>query len=183
MITFRSRNIRAAETFLRSLFFVAAFACAGRVSYAQGVDTTVEVPTTAHRSALIEIPTAQNPTASSDNSIPMAGEYKSTKNVVEQEKPVFWSWYTDVGYTSEYNFRGTNLTPNADGAVLGNVRVTKWNFTLGLFGIHQLGDASSPGWAIGEGGGGATQVTAAPDTTSVPYTRFPRTTQTRFDEL
>jgi hypothetical protein len=130
--------MRPLKFFWRSLLFITAFACAGRAGYSQSVDTVVEVPTTAHRSALIEIPTAQNPTASSDNSIPMAGEYKSTKNVVEQEKPVFWSWYTDVGYWSEYNFRGTNLTPNSDGAIFGNVRVTKWNFTLGLFGIHQL---------------------------------------------
>src|SRR4029077_12388993 len=108
MIPSRSWNIRAARTFLRSLLFVAAFASAGRVSYAQGVDTTVEVPTTAYRSALIEIPAAQNPTASSDSSIPMAGEYKSTKNVVEEQKPVCWNWYADVGYWTEYNFRGTD---------------------------------------------------------------------------
>jgi hypothetical protein len=160
----------------------AAFVGAPIAIYAQSVDTIVEVPTTAHRSALIEIPTAQNPTASSDNDIPMAGEYKSTKNVVEQEKPVFWSWYTEVGYESEYNFRGTNLTPNSDGAVFGDVRVTKWNFTLGLFGIHQLGDASSPGWSVGEGGGGGAGGGTV-DSGSLKTTRFPTTIQRRFDEL
>jgi len=186
MLTSRRRNIRAAKTFLRRLFFVAAFACAARVSYAQGVDTIVEVPTAAHRSALIEIPTAQNPAGNPDNNVTMAGEYKSTKNVVEQEKPVFWTWYNDAGYESEYNFRGTNLTPNADGAVFGDVRVTKWNFTLGLFGVHQLGNASSPSWAVGESGGGTaggSNNVNPPGATPIPETRFPTTIQTRFDEV
>jgi hypothetical protein len=167
----------------------AAFVGAPIAIYAQGVDAIVEVPTTAHRSALIEIPTAQNPTASSDNNIPMAGEYKSTKNVVEQEKPVFWTWYADVGYESEYNFRGTNLTPNADGAVFGDVRVTKWNFTLGFFGIHQLGDAHVDSWAAGESGGAGSGVGAIPPLFPggqfqfVKDMRFPTTVQRRFDEL
>ena len=85
----------------------------------------------------------------------MGGEYKQPKNVIEQEKPVFWTWYVDAGYESEYNFRGTNLTPNANGAGFFNARVTKWNFTLGLFGIHQFGHASGRSWSIGEGGGSA----------------------------
>jgi hypothetical protein len=153
MITSRSRNIRAAKAFLGSLFFVAAFACAGRVSYAQGVDTMVEVPTTAHRSALIEIPTAQNPSGSSDNIIPMAGEYKSTKNVVEEQKPTCWNWAVDFGYFSEYNFRGTDLTPGT-GAVFMAAEVSKWNFTAGVYGIRQVGTARSDSWSMGEGGGG-----------------------------
>ena len=89
----------------------------------------------------------------------MGGEDKQPKNVVEQEKPVFWTWYVDAGYESEYNFRGTNLTPNANGAGFFDARVTKWNFTLGLFGIHQFGHARADSWSIGEGGG-ATGATA-----------------------
>ena len=85
----------------------------------------------------------------------MGGEYKQPKNVIEQEKPVFWTWYVDAGYESEYNFRGTNLTPNANGAGFFDARVTKWNFTLGLFGIHQFGHARADSWSIGEGGGSA----------------------------
>src|SRR5205814_5066242 len=114
---FENRTVAVATNTLKRCLLFAAFVGAPIAIYAQSVDTMVEVPTTAHRSALIEIPTPQNPSGSPDNNIPMAGEYKSTKNVVEQEKPVFWSWYTDVGYESEYNFRGTNLTPNSDGAV------------------------------------------------------------------
>src|SRR2546429_9461230 len=94
-------------------------------------------------------PTIKNPSPASsalmniapdaDGHLTLAGEYKQPKNVVEQERPVFWTWYADVGYESEYNFRGTNLTPGANGAGFFDVRVSKWNFTLGLFGIHQFG--------------------------------------------
>src|SRR5262245_4351105 len=122
-----------------------------------------------------------------DSNLIMGGEYKQPKNVIEQEKPVFWTWYVDAGYESEYNFRGTNLTPDANGAGFFNARVTKWNFTLGLFGIHQFGHASAPSWSIGEGGGSAGASGADAGTTltgqPVPYTRFPTTVQTRFDEL
>jgi hypothetical protein len=116
----------------------------------------------------------------------MAGEYQQPKNVIEQQKPVFWTWYTDVGYESEYNFRGTNLTPGANGAGFFDARVTKWNFTLGMFGIHQLGHASAPSWSIGEGGGSAGAAGGNAGTLNgipVPYTRFPTTTQTSFNEL
>src|ERR1700736_5196713 len=134
---------------------VAAFFCAGRLAYAQGVDTIVQVPTTAQRSALIEIPTAQTTSQSdANNNITMAGEYKSTKNVVEEQKPVCWSWYADFGYTSEYNFRGTNLTPDADGAVYLNAAVSRWDFTLGFYDVYQLGTARFPAFSAGEGGGG-----------------------------
>ena len=112
----------------------------------------------------------------------MGGEYKQPKNVVEQEKPVFWTWYVDAGYESEYNFRGTNLTPNANGAGFFDARVTKWNFTLGLFGIHQFGHARADSWSIGEGGG-SVGFAGAIDSSGAPYTRFPTTVQTRFDEL
>jgi len=128
--------------------------------------------------------------SNADSNLTMGGEYKQPKNVIEQEKPVFWTWYVDAGYESEYNFRGTNLTPNANGAGFFDARVTKWNFTLGLFGIHQFGHASAPSWSIGEGGGSAGAaggnapiiiVNGIP--VPVPYTRFPTTVQNRFDEL
>src|ERR1041385_1728205 len=180
----------------RSLVLISAtFFCAmSFFCYAQGVDTIVEIPTAAHNSALVEIPTARQNTANSnsDTNVTLGGEYKSTKNVIEQEKPVLWAWYADVGYESEYNFRGTNLTPDADGAGFFNARVTKWNFTLGIFGIHQFGTASVPSWSIGEGGGAAgasfAQAAPGPKPSSqafgpIPYTRFPTTTQTRFNEI
>ena len=160
-------------------------ACASLSSYAQGVDTTVEIPTEKHGSALVEIPTAQT----TDDSVPnlsVATQFKSTKNIVEQEKPVFWSWYADFGYTSEYNFRGTDLTPGSDGAMYFNAQVTKSNFTLGFYGIHQLGQASASSWSIGEGGGGGTPSGALAGCLGcgvVQYTRFPETFQDQFDEL
>jgi hypothetical protein len=124
--------------------------------------------------------------SNADSNLTRGGEYKQPKNVTEQEKPVFWTWYVDAGYESEYNFRGTNLTPNANGAGFFNARVTKWNFTLGLFGIHQFGHARADSWSIGEGGGSA--AAAGGDAINflgqpIPYTRFPTTVQTRFDEL
>jgi hypothetical protein len=143
------------------------------------VDPTVEHPFPAG-SPLINIE------PNTDCNLTLGGEYKQPKNVVEQEKPFFWTWYADVGYESEYNFRGTNLTPNANGAGFFNARVTKWNFTLGMFGIHQFGHASAPSWSIGEGGGSAGAAGGNAGTVNgfpVPYTRFPTTTQTSFNEL
>jgi len=160
---------------------VAAFFCAGGLAYAQGVGTTVEVPTTAQRSALIEIPTAQT-TSQSDasNNVTMAGEYKSTKNVVEEQKPVCWNWYTDFGYWSEYNFRGTNLTPDSDGSVFANAAVSRWGFTLGMFGVHQLGTARAPGFSISEGGGGGAFHLGS--FSNIPFLS-PETIQDRFNEI
>jgi hypothetical protein len=148
------------------------------MSYAQAVSPTVQVPFAG--SALMNIG------PNGDGNMTMGGEDKQPKNVIEQEKPVFWAWYVDAGYESEYNFRGTNLTPNANGAGFFDVRVTKWNFTLGLFGIHQFGHASADSWSIGEGGGSAGAFGGnALDFAGQPlsYTRFPTTVQTRFDEL
>ena len=172
--------MQIARIALKSAFLVVFTSlCATHTSYAQVNGRTVQAPFPAG-SALISI--GRN----SDNSVTMAGEYKQPKNVIEQEKPEFWTWYTDVGYESEYNFRGTNLTPGANGAGFFDARVTKWNFTLGMFGIHQFGHADFPSWAASEGGGSAL---AAPATAGnlngfpVPYTRFPTTTQTSFNEL
>jgi hypothetical protein len=163
---------------LKGTFLVAVtLLSATRMSYAQAVGPTVQVPFAG--SALVNIG------SNADSNLTMGGEYKQPKNVIEQEKPVSWTWYVDAGYESEYNFRGTNLTPKANGAGFFNARVTKWNFTLGLFGIHQFGQASAPSWSIGEGGGsvGATGADAKSTLGLVPYTRFPTTVQTRFDEL
>ena len=166
------------KNFVKKSFSIAiAFFCAVCTSYAQGVDATVQNPF-APGSALLNI----GPDA--DGNLTLGGEYKQPKNVVEQQKPVFWTWYLDAGYMSEYNFRGTNLTPDADGAGFFNAQVTKWNFTLGLFGIHQFGTASVDAWSIAEGGGGGTPSTRInPVVGPGIFTRFPTTTQTRFNEL
>jgi hypothetical protein len=171
----------------RSLVLAAGFFWTGVAGYGQGVDTTVQVPTAGPGSATVEIPSAQTSMPNFGEDLTMAGESKSAKNVVEPEKPVFWTWYTDVGYESKYIFRGTNLMPGSDGAIFGDARVTKWNFTLGLFGIHQLGDARAASWSTGEGGGSAagSGADACCDRFGnfVPYTRFPTTIQREFNEL
>jgi hypothetical protein len=166
---------------VKNSFWIAiAFVCAARMSYAQGNGPTVENPFPAG-SALINI----GPNA--DGNLTMGGEYKQPKNVVEPEKPVFWTWYADVGYESEYNFRGTNLTPEADGAAFSNIQVTKWNFTLGLFGIHQFGTAAANAWSMGESGGAAATSGTTFFRANIPggvlITRSPTTTQDRFNEL
>src|SRR4029077_420682 len=161
-----------------SFWIAVAFLCAMHTSYAQDYGPTVQTPFAG--SALINIAPNAN------GNLTIGGEYKQPKNVVEQEKPVFWTWFVDAGYMSEYNFRGTNLTPNAGGAGFFDAQVTKWNFTLGLFGIHQFGHATVDSWSIGEGGGAAGASGGNAGSTAgfpVPYTRFPTTVQTRFDEL
>jgi hypothetical protein len=177
------------RTALKSAYLVIVTSlCATRMSYAQANGPTVQTAFPAS-SALINIG------SNTDSSLTMAGEHQQPKNVIEQEKPVFWTWYTDAGYESEYNFRGTNLTPGANGAGFFNARVTKWNFTLGMFGIHQFGHASAPSWATGEGGGAAGAAGGDARTRvldengnvvailNVPYTRFPTTAQNAFNEM
>ena len=167
------------KNFFKNSFWISlAFCCATQMSYAQGVDPTPQNPFPGSSALLNIAPDA-------DGHLTMGGEYKQPKNVVEQEKPVFWTWFVDAGYTSEYNFRGTNLTPGASGAGFFDAQVSKWNFTLGLFGIHQFGDASVDSWSIGEGGGSSGAAGAAASSSPVPvrYTRFPTTVQNRFDEL
>ena len=174
------------KNLVQNSFWIAiALFCATQMSYAQGVDPTPQNPFPASSALLNIAPDA-------DGHLTMGGEYKQPKNVVEQEKPVFWTWFVDAGYESEYNFRGTNLTPGASGAGFFDAQVTKWNFTLGLFGVHQFGNASVDSWSIGEGGGGGTPGTGANATffnprthriEFVPYLRFPTTVQNRFDEL
>ena len=44
--------------------------------------------------------------------------------------------------------------PDADGAVFIDVDVSRWGFTLGAFGITQLGTAHAHSFSVGEGGGG-----------------------------
>src|SRR5438067_1734423 len=161
-----------------SFWIAVTLFCATQMSFAQGVDATPQNPFPAG-SALLNI----GPDA--DGHLTLCGEYKQPKNVIEQEKPVFWTWYTDIGYESEYNFRGTNLTPDADGAGFFDIQVTKWNFTLGLFGIHQFGNADANSWSVGESGGSSAVNGSAIFAAGIPVEilRFPKTTQNRFNEL
>jgi hypothetical protein len=159
---------------VKNSFWIAiAFFCATHTSHAQGVDPTVQNPFPAG-SALLNI----GPNA--DGNLTLGGEYKQPKNVIEQEKPVCWNWYADIGYVSEYNFRGTNLTPDSSGAGFITADVSKWGFTLGLYGIHQFGTAHAPSFSISEGGGGG-GATLAPNSVLGPFR--PETIQNEFNEL
>ena len=121
----------------------------------------------------------------------MAGEYKSTQSVkATEESTPFWSWSANAGYTSEYIFRGTNLTPDSDGAAFATMNVSKWGFTLGVYGIHQFGTAKANAFSIGEGGGGGgvTNLSVPGTDNSDNNLNFtgtisPVTRQTRFNEF
>jgi len=161
---------------LRLLVFV-GFAGAPLSTYAQGVDTIVEIPTEKSRHALVEIEINPWQTAvASGQPLVVASDYKSAKNVVEPEKEACWNWYVEAAYLTEYNFRGTNLTPDADGALFFTADVRRWGFTLGLVTIHQLGTARAGSRSVGEGGGAGAQ-------SGTLGLALPETIQDRFNEL
>ena len=126
-------------------------------------------------------------------------DHKSTKNPQAiQEVVSGWSFYSNIGYTSEYNFRGTNLTPNSSGAGFVSGYISRGGFTFGIYGIHQFGDAHANSFSVGEGGGGGSTGTfLAPGNDNMdldaqgnlaPNLFFngklsPVTTQTSFDEV
>jgi hypothetical protein len=118
-------------------------------------------------------------------------DYKAAKNVIEErEREPSFIFSSYAGYESEYNFRGTDLMPDSDGAGFVDAEVTfpKWHLTLGVYAIHQFGDASAPSWSIGEGGGGGGGATVPAEFFGffgppVLIQRFPTTIQTRFNEL
>jgi hypothetical protein len=143
------------------LLGIGALFCPMSVDYAQ-VGFIVEVPTTS----------PQRGDFSSEDSARIGGEYRSPKNIIREEKQPFWDWSCEIGYESEYNFRGTNLTPDAQGAGFLGAEVSKWNFTLGIFVIHQFGTARGDTFSIGKVGAGETKVF-----------KTSKTIQTRFNEL
>jgi hypothetical protein len=162
------------KNFVKNSFWIAiAFSWGTHMSYAQGVDPTVQNPFPTG-SALINIGPDAN------GNLTLGGEYKQPKNVVEQQKPVCWEWYADVGYWTEYNFRGVDLTPDSDGSIFGDVSVSKWGFTLGAFVDHQFGTADAPGRSISEGGGGGA---FGPQTRGSLGIARPETFQNRFNEI
>jgi hypothetical protein len=123
-----------------------------------------------------------------------AVEIQTEKNVVTQEKPACgWNWAADIAYESEYNFRGTNLTPDADGAGYIQAEVSRWGFTLGVFSLHQFGTARSNSFSMGEGGGGGTTAFGTgffpnplpfgPPFVGLAGAVAPETTQDRFNEF
>jgi hypothetical protein len=79
-----------------------------------------------------------------------AGEIdaKATKNVIETPAASRFHVSLTSGYLSTYIFRGNDLTPNSDGEAFWNLDLRTPGFLkddsfgLGIFGIHQLGEAS-----------------------------------------
>ena len=136
----------------------------------------------------------------SEPQVIIASEFKTTKDTSKEvqttEEPAKgWSVYTNVGYTSEYNFRGTNLTPDSDGAIFATANLSfsgeLGTLTLGLYGIHQFGTAKADAFSISESGGGGTGVNVLHlenegfgDTDAVFKGRIsPETIQSEFDEI
>lgn len=110
---------------------------------------------------------------------------KDSKAVpLTEEKEPLVHFLLETGYTSEYNFRGTNLMPGCGGyfysAQATINKVGPGSLTVGMWAIHQIGTSSANAWSISEGGGGGgnRDATLGPAT----LTRFPRTVQTKFRE-
>lgn len=112
---------------------------------------------------------------------------------ITQEKEPLVHFLLETGYTSEYNFRGTNLMPNSDGGFFYQIQATipkvgPGSLTMGMWAIHQIGDATANAWSTSEGGGGGNRIAngffePGPPVVIVPVTRFPRTIQTQFREF
>src|SRR5690349_5628982 len=166
------------KTKLKNLFWTsAALFCATQFCSAQSSDIlpTIGVP--------LSRPAVAVPNSDSDLNLTMGGEYKSTKEVAEQERPVCYNWYAEGGYTSEYIFRGTNLMPDSDGGGFLAAQVSRWGFTLGVWGIHQFGTAQAPSWSMGESGGGGSAQGLAINVPAlelhIPVSIAPETVQNR----
>jgi hypothetical protein len=134
---------------LKNLFWVSiALFCATQFCSAQSSDIgpTVEVPPSPPAPAL----------PNSDSGMTIGSEYKSTKNVITpEEKPAkWWSVTMEVGYSSEYIFRGTNLTPNSDGIEWQQIVFSGKGFTLGAWYATQIGTAEvANATVVGESSG------------------------------
>jgi hypothetical protein len=134
---------------LKNLFWMSiVLFCATQFCSAQSSDIgpTVEVPSSLSGVAV----------PNSDSDLTMAGESESTKNVTMEEKaPKWWSITLEVGYSSEYIFRGTNLTPNSDGIEYQQIYFSGKGFTLGTWFATQIGTAEVRGaTSVGESGSG-----------------------------
>jgi hypothetical protein len=116
---------------------------------------------------------------------------KDAKSVpITQELEPRVQFLLETGYESEYNFRGTNLMPGAVGAYFYQVQATipkvgPGSLTLGVYGIHQIGDAQANTWSISEGGGGGGNKGSQAGIVGgglTNFTRFPTTYQSMFRE-
>ena len=133
----------------------------------------------------------------SAQSVDVRHDSKDAKSVPITEAPAPQVHYLlEIGWISEYNFRGTNLLPGADGGLFYQAQATIPNvgpgsLTLGAWAIHQVGTASSDSWSISEGGGGGGfgftngQILnlGAGGAPFINATRFPTTVQRHFREV
>ena len=135
----------------------------------------------------------------SAQSVDVRHDSKDAKSVpITQEPAPQVHYLLEMGYVSEYNFRGTNLMPNSNGGIFYQAQATIPNvgpgsLTLGAWVIHQLGTASSDSWSISEGGGGSgivrpnAIIIIDPATGAILQTagadRFPTTYQKNFREI
>ena len=96
----------------------------------------------------------------SAQSVDVRHDSKDAKSVpITQEPEPQVHYLLEIGWVTEYNFRGTNLMPGADGGLFYQAQATIPNvgpgsLTLGAWVIHQVGDSSADTWSISEGGGG-----------------------------
>jgi hypothetical protein len=111
--------------------------------------------------------------------------------VTQEEQPVA-HYLLEMGYVSQYNFRGTNLMPGSDGGFYYDAQVTiprvgPGSLTMGAWVMNQIGKAESDSWSISEGGGGSGIVrnNAVQDVNGgfIPADRFPHTVQHDFREV
>jgi len=79
---------------VKALLLLVTFFCVTQLCYAQAIKTTIDTPTAANTALT-------NLGSNTDTSVTMAGEYKQPKSVIEQEKPIFWTWSADIGYESK----------------------------------------------------------------------------------
>jgi hypothetical protein len=132
-------------------------------------------------------------TAALAQNVQVNHDSKDSKAPITQEKEPPVHFLLETGFTTEYNFRGTDLMPESDGGFFYQVQATipkvgPGSLTLGMWAIHQIGDASADAWSISEGGGGGGAAGAvgggfAGPGTLVNFARFPTTVQTQFREF
>ena len=134
-------------------------------------------------------------TAALAQNVDVRHDSKDSKAVpITQEKEPLVRFLLETGYTSEYNFRGTNLMPNSDGGYFYQVQATiphvgPGSLSFGFWAMHQIGTASANTWSTSEGGGGGGSAEDnlftgfPPPYDFIDFTRFPTTVQTQFREF
>jgi hypothetical protein len=133
-----------------AIFVATALSCIAGI--AVNADPIIELPGTGSvsRDTVVELPTENTVVAAQFK------EVKSSKTVeAEQEETNPWHIAFKGGYESTYMFRGTDLTPNADGLEYQQLTISNRGFTLGAWFGVQAGTARVlNATTIGEAGGG-----------------------------